>query len=176
MMVQSLILLLCLLTEEAIAAAPNPHGILISEVDTSDPNGYLYVELYSPKLEKIKLDGYSMMLASRSQTKEPDTLTVRHLIDLSGAEIAAGTNYGIITNHNNGRDSLVKPFPSPKWKVYGKPDQDWLKVEDQKFLGIFLMYNPTKSVFNHATNNSPKAKKLFVKDDIKAYLDENACG
>ena len=169
------LLLLCLWTGESIGDAQNPHDVLISEVDTTDPNGYIYVELYSPKLEKIKLDGYSLMTASRSQTKEPDTLSVRHLIDLSGSEIPQGKNYGIITTHNNGRESLVKPFPSQKWKVYGKPDRNWLKVEDKKFLTIFLMYNPTKPVFNHA-NRSPNSKYLVVKDDIKEYLDENAVG
>ena len=175
MMIQGLLLLLCLWTGGTIAAAPNPHGVLINEIDTTDPNGKIYVELYSPKLEKIKLDGYSLMTASRTQTKEPDTLTVRHLIDLSGAEIPAGTNYGIITTANNGRDSLVKPFPSQKWKVYGKADPDWLKVEENKFLSVFLMYNPTQSVFSHA-NKSPNAKYLVLKDEIKKYLDENACG
>lgn len=146
-----------------------PPPLVINEVDTLDGDGG-FVEIYNPLEQELGLDGFSMITATRSKSQHSDTLAVQHVIDLSGTVIKEKQHYAIVSTVNNGENSLVPLFPNSKWRVFGKADhKNWLRVEQKKFMVVFLIYSPNINILDVAQLKG-REKTLFVQGDLLEHI------
>ena len=145
-----------------------------------------FLELFRPKAEQcVSLAGYSILIAETVggplTYNAAGKLYIKAAFDLKDVQFKQGKQYGVI-----GRDPLqASPDDLMTWKpshlALRSPSKmltsfDFLTVEDQQIMVIFLLYSNDKSIFDSSIwpMNARWGRNLLLKDSIlKFVLDKS---
>lgn len=167
----TLLFIISLFLLDGIYGQEDPAKLRISEIDTVDQDGNGFIEVHTPNVLIQGLDGYSLVVSTRSHWKETSSLVAKHIISLNGATIDENKHFGIVSLGDIGSSGLVEveSFPHPNWKVYGNVDrQKWLEIEDKKFIAVFLLYSPDENVFDHVKFTG---KHVYLREELLKFID-----
>ena len=139
-----------------LSAQTNPSNILISEIMVKDrfsvgKSMFLEIARYSDD-DEIVLDGYSVLVATTSTDRNLKTLQVLCAIDLSGTKMKPNQRYGVIgRSAQEAEANDIVPFaPSSKFQLINRQltSKNWLTVDFNKHLVVFLLYSENKKIFD----------------------------
>ena len=152
----------------------NPHRILLNEIMTRETLTPQFVELKRLDFEtNIKLDGYGLIVAETTSARwiRPN-LVMRTIFDLSSGLMNEGQEFAIIGRDPSvvGDSDTITFVPSNYLRVIPRDNKkfdttmNWLKVDPDKVMVVFLTYNSEKGVFH-------KDVSPFINNVRKRSLD-----
>ena len=137
-----------------------------------------FIEFYkNAKInEEADLTNFGLILCQYNKQGRGKALSIKYAIRLDRAKIPAGSEYGIISPES-GSSSMLPPAPNPGvWRMLGGNHiNEWLVVEEGKFLGVFLTYDNGGKFFDIFQNkgkwnllDGPKLK--YVQDNLVDHV------
>ena len=166
-------------------ASQNKHKIYLNEAFTrkiaQGDDRSQYIEILRKETEdEISLDGYAIIVAETSNTrKTKDFLYITSAVDLSPATMKPTQQYGLIgrSEQNMGHFDIIpfKPNPVILQTPANKQHNNWLSVEDDKLIVIFLVSSDQHKVFDSEIwpGYQLNSNSLKIKDKFQEYLLQN---
>ena len=160
----------------------NPHTLLLSEAMTiKRANKSQFLELFRPKAEEcVSLAGYSVLITETvSENRAYNSVAkmfVKAAFDLKDVQFKKGKQYGVIGRdpYEASPDDLMAWKPSQALQAPSKllTSYDFLDVEDNQMMVIYLLYSQEKSIFDVTVwpSNTRWGRNLLLKDNILKYV------
>ena len=131
---------------------------------------------------EIKLDGYYVLIAETSKDRRSTrgSLVVKCVFNLQNIIFKAEKKYGVIGRHplEVQADDLMPWRPSQSLKVPSYPNPidsyNFLSVEDNQMMVVFLMYNMDKSIFDKSVwPQTRSGRRMLLSENLLTYVIEN---
>ena len=140
---------------------------------------FQFIELYKDKInEEVDLDNFGILVCTYDKgEKKPKYMTIRLAIRLDGSKMARKSHYGLISAEDIGKPLLVPKAPDLKfWRFFSdiSPNtiKDWLKIQTDRFIAIFLTYSKNGKLFETFLPQK-KGHSLYLDGERLDYAKEN---